>query len=122
MSSMKDLLIDSAIGKMLNVVTSYGKVIDKEETELNKDSLKVVYLEEEQYGELLEGMEVEGVKNFQYMMLHRSGVIKYHPDESKWGVPTGIQELNDLIAGLNVGQIPDNMYVKYEDRDNILSL
>ena len=117
MSSMKDLLIDSAIGKMLNVVTSYGKVIDKEETELNKDSLKVLYLEEEQYGELLEGMEVEGVKNFQYMMLHRSGVIKYHPDESKWGVPTGIQELNDLIAGLNVGQIPDNMYVKYEDRD-----
>ena len=117
MSSMKDLLIDSAIGKMLNVVTSYGKVIDKEETELNKDSLKAVYLEEEQYGELLESMEIEGVENFQYMMLHRSGVIKYHPDESKWGTPTGIQELNDLIAGLNVGRIPENMYTKYEDRD-----
>ena len=117
MSSMKDLLIDSAIGKMLNVVTSYGKVIDKEETELNKDALKVTYLEPEQYGELLEGMEVEGVENFQYMMLHRSGVIKYHPDESKWGVPTGITELNDLIAGLNVGRIPENMYTKYEDRD-----
>lgn len=117
MSSMKELLIDSAIGKMLNVVTSYGKVIDKEESELNANSLKVVYLEPEQYGELLEGMEVEGVKNFQYMMLHRSGVIKYHPDESKWNLPTGIQELNDLIAGLNVGQIPENMYTKYQDKD-----
>ena len=117
MSSMKELLINSAIGKMLNVVTSYGKVIDKEETELNENTLKATYLEPEQYGELLEGMEVEGVDNFQYMMLHRSGVIKYHPDESKWGVPTGISELNDLIAGLNVGQIPENMYTEYQDRD-----
>lgn len=116
MSSMKDLLIDSAIGKMLNVVTSYGKVIDKEETELNENTLKAVYLEPEQYGELLEGMEVEGVENFQYMMLHRSGVVKYHPDESKCGLPTGIAELNDLIAGLNIGQIPENMYIKYEDK------
>ena len=116
MSSMKELLIDSAIGKMLNVVTSYGKVIDKEESELNEGSLKVLYLEPEEYGELFAGMEIEGVSNFQYMMLHRSGVIKYHPDESKWNSPTGISELNDLIAGLNIGQYPENMYTEYEDK------
>lgn len=117
MSSMKELLIDSAIGKMLNVVTSYGKVIDKEESELNQGTSKNNYLEPEQYGALFEGIAVEGVENFQYMMLHRSGIIKYHPDESKEGLPTGIQELNDLIAGLNVGQFPENMYTKYRDSD-----
>jgi len=118
MSSMKELLIDSAIGKMLNVVTSYGKVIDKEETELNQGNIgSPIYLEVEQYGEMFAGMEIEGVDNFQYMMLHRSGVVKYHPDESKQGLPTGIQELNDLIAGLNVGKIPENMYTKYRDSD-----
>ena len=117
MSSMKELLIDAAIGKMLNVVTSYGKVIDKEETDLNEGALKAIYLEPEQYGELFEGIEVDGVDNFQYMMLHRSGVIKYHPDRSKEGLPTGIEELNDLIAGLNVGQIPENMYTEYQDRE-----
>ena len=118
MSSMKELLIDSAIGKMLNVVTSYGKVIDKEETELNENEVsKNKYLETEQYAELFEGIEVDGVENFQYMMLHRSGVIKYHPDETKQGLPTGISELNDLIAGLNVGKFPDNMYTKYRDSD-----
>ena len=118
MSSMKELLIDSAIGKMLNVVTSYGKVIDKEETELNENEVsKNKYLEPEQYAELFEGIEVDGVENFQYMMLHRSGVIKYHPDESKQGTPTGITELNDLIAGLNVGRLPENMYTKYYDNN-----
>ena len=117
MSSMKELLIDSARGKMLNVVTSYGKVIDKEETEFNKTKTSVSFLEPEEYGELLEGIEVEGVENFYYMMLHRSGVIRYHQDESRWGLPTGIQELNDLIAGLNVGQIPENMYLTYQDED-----
>lgn len=117
MSSMKELLIDSAIGKMLNVVTSYGKVIDKEESELNQGTSKNNYLEPEQYGALFEGIAVEGVENFQYMMLHRSGIIKYHPDESKEGLPTGIQELNDLIAGLNVGHFPENMYTKYRDSD-----
>ncbi len=118
MSSMKELLIDSAIGKMLNVVTSYGKVIDKEESELNQGNIgSPTYLEAEEYGEMFAGMEIEGVDNFQYMMLHRSGVIKYHPDESKQGLPSGIQELNDLIAGLNVGQIPENMYSKYRDSD-----
>ena len=76
MSSMKELLIDSARGKMLNVVTSYGKVIDKEETEFNKTKTSVSFLEPEEYGELLEGIEVEGVENFYYMMLHRSGVIR----------------------------------------------
>ena len=118
MSSMKELLIDSAIGKMLNVVTSYGKVIDKEESELNQGNIgSPIYLEVEQYGEMFAGMEIEGVDNFQYMMLHRSGVVKYHPDASTEGLPTGIQELNDLIAGLNVGKFPDNMYTKYRDSD-----
>lgn len=102
---------------MLNVVTSYGKVIDKEETEFNKTKTSVSFLEPEEYGELLEGIEVEGVENFYYMMLHRSGVIRYHQDKSRWGLPTGIQELNDLFAGLNVGQIPENMYLTYQDED-----
>ena len=111
MSSMKELLIDSAYGKMLNVITSYGKLIDKaeENTEVGKQ------LTAEEYSAVVSDMTIDGVEHFQYQVLSRSGIIVLHSDETQNGKPNKVAEITDIIASVAKGKIPDNLCSVYVD-------
>lgn len=52
-SYVKDLVIDSAYGKMLNMATSYGKLIDKEEENINDGIKQYTSLTTEQFTTIL---------------------------------------------------------------------
>ncbi len=112
---VEDLLVESYYGKMLNVATSYGKMIDSEEAELDL-VLKKETLSKEQYDKIFEGIEIDGIENFQYYVVHRAGLIKYHTDETQIDKPNQIEAIRDICAGMNVGKIPDNLCVDYEDK------
>lgn len=111
---VEDLLVESYYGKMLNVATSYGKMIDSEEAELDM-VLKKETLSKEQYDEIFEGIEIDGIENFQYYIVHRAGVIKYHTDETQIDKPNRIDAIRDICAGMNVGKVPSNLCVEYEE-------
>lgn len=111
MSSMKELLIDSAYGKMLNVITSYGKLIDKAEE--NTDEGKNLTAEE--YSAVISDISIDGVENFQYMVLAKSGMVVLHSDETKNGKPNKVPEIMDIIASVAKGKIPDNLCSVYVD-------
>lgn len=113
-SRVEDLLVESYYGKMLNVATSYGKMIDSEEAELDL-VFKKETLSKEQYDKIFDGIEIDGIENFQYYVVHRAGVIKYHTDETQIDKPNRIEAIRDVCAGMNVGQIPSNLCVEYED-------
>lgn len=112
---VEDLLVESYYGKMLNVATSYGKMIDSEEAELDL-LLHKETLSAEQYDKIFEGIEIDGIENFQYYVVHRAGVIKYHTDETQINKPNQIEAIRDICAGMNVGKVPDNLCVEYEDK------
>ncbi len=111
---VEDLLVESYYGKMLNVATSYGKMIDSEEAELDL-VLKKETLSTEQYDKIFEGIEIDGIENFQYYVVHRAGIIKYHADETQINKPNQIEAIRDICAGMNVGQVPSNLCVEYEE-------
>ncbi len=111
---VEDLLVESYYGKMLNVATSYGKMIDSEEAELDL-VLKKETLSTEQYDKIFEGIEIDGIENFQYYVVHRAGIIKYHADETQINKPNQIEAIRDICAGMNVGKVPSNLCVEYEE-------
>lgn len=111
---VEDLLVESYYGKMLNVATSYGKMIDNEEAELDM-VLKKETLSKEQYDKIFEGIEIDGIEDFQYYVVHRAGIIKYHADETQIDKPNRIEAIRDICAGMNVGKVPSNLCVEYED-------
>lgn len=114
LTRVEELLIESYYGKMLNVATSYGKMIDSEEAELDL-VLKKETLSKEQYDKIFEGIEIDGIKNFQYYVVHRAGLIKYHKDETQIDKPNRIEAIRDICAGMNVGKVPSNLCVEYEE-------
>lgn len=115
---MRDLVIDSAYGKMLNTITSYGKMIDVEEAKI-QDEIAIKQeknmLTAEQYGSILGDMEIEGVDSFYCYVLSQSGMIRYHTDESKIGKPNTVSVITSFISEMNRGVIPDNLCMEYEE-------
>jgi len=114
-SNVQELLIESAYGKMLNVATSYGKIVDKEEEPL--DTLyKKEALTAEQLGAIFDGMEINGMESFTYYAVNKSGIISYHTDPARIGKPNTNKVIRDLCAKINRGVIPDNMCAEYEEK------
>ena len=114
---VKDLVIHSAYGKMLNMATSYGKLIDKEEEYLN-DGIRQNSLSTEQFTEILGGMEITGLDNFYYYVVDRSGIIRYHTDETKIGKPNTVRIITSVIGNISKGVIPDNLCMEYDDEES----
>lgn len=113
-SYVKDLVIDSAYGKMLNMATSYGKLIDKEEENLF-DGVKINSLSTEQYTAILDGMEITGLEDFYYYVVDKSGIIRYHADPSLIGKPNTNRTITEVVGGIAKGNIPDNLCMEYEE-------
>jgi len=114
-SNVRELLVESAYGKMLNVATSYGKIVDKEEEPL--DTLyKKEALTAEQLGAIFDGMEINGMDSFSYYTVNKSGIISYHVDPTRIGKPNTNKMIRDLCAKINRGVIPDNMCAEYEEK------
>jgi len=118
MNSMKDLVIDSAYGKMLNTVTSYGKLVDVKEQAAqpqNKINSKPIQLSAEEYGEILKDFSLEGVNSYYYYVTNGSGIIEYHTDASKIKKPVRNSVLSDLLGKLARGVVPDNLCMEFEE-------
>lgn len=105
--STKSLIIDSALGKMLNVATSYGKIIESEEGEEAITS--------EQYTEMLSELKVEGISSASCYVLNKSGIIVYHPNAELIGKPNKNKLLTNVISELAKGHIPENLCLEYQD-------
>ncbi len=112
-SYVKDMLIDSAYGKMLNMATSYGRLIDQEEAKLDH-TISRKYLSTEQFDAILSEMEITGLDEFECIVVHRTGVIAYHPDQTQVGKPIKIDIVTDVVASINQGTILENMCAEYE--------
>ena len=117
MNYIESLVIDSAYGKMLNTVTSYGKMVDVAEEAIQDPqsiSQKKATLTAEGYKEILKDIEIEGVDSYYYFVLDKSGIIRYHSDESQIGKPNTVRIINQLLADFNVGQVSENLCMEYE--------
>lgn len=114
-SNVRELLVESAYGKMLNVATSYGKIVDKEE-----EPLDTVYKKEaltaEQLAAIFDGMEINGMDSFSYYMVNKSGIISYHVDPERIGKPNTNKVIRDICAKINRGVQPDNLCTEYEEK------
>ena len=113
-SYVKGLVIDSAYGKMLNMATSYGKLIDKEEKDLD-DGIHQTLLTTEQYTEILGEMKITGLENFYCYIVSKSGIIRYHPDESLIGKPNKIKAITEVVGAIAKGHVPDELCIEYEE-------
>lgn len=113
-TNVRELLVDSAYGKMLNVASSYGKLVDKEEEALDP-SVRTSRITTEQLTEILGGMEITGLDEFFYYVVDKDGIVRYHVDESMIGKPNKIKVITGITASLNKGVIPDNLCMEYED-------
>jgi len=104
-SYMRNLVVDSAYGKMLNIATSYGTIVDKEEG----DSA----METEGYEAILKDVKVDGVESSYCYVIDKNGIIKYHEDSSKIGKPNSNKVITELLGNLNRGVVPDNLCAEY---------
>lgn len=106
---VSDLIINNAYDKMLNIVNSYGYLVSQEENVTGK------VLTYDEYEQILDGVHLEDVENSYCYVLHRAGVIQYHPDESKVSKPNKIPELMQVVADLNIGKVPESKCCEYEE-------
>ncbi len=114
-SVTKDLMVDSALGKMLNLATSYGKIVESKETDANLDARGALTTEE--YTQILQDAKVDDVASSYCFMLNKSGITVYHSDPTKIGKPNNIPIITELMAGINKGIVPDNLTTEYIDED-----
>ncbi|MBR2408418.1 MAG: methyl-accepting chemotaxis protein [Lachnospiraceae bacterium] len=118
MNYIESLVIDSAYGKMLNTITSYGKMIDVAEQKIqDDDSIKQEkeLLSADEYKALLSDMVIEGVDSYYYYVINKSGIILYHTDEAKIGKPNTNSVIASFLSEMNRGVIPDNLCVEFEE-------
>lgn len=109
-SYTKKLLIDSAYAKMTNIVNSYGASVDRAETD-NEGKI----LDAAGYEAILSGLKVDGSESSYCYVIDKNGLIKYHVDSSKNGMPNRNEVITSLIGSLNKGVVPDNLCAEYEE-------
>lgn len=103
----KTLVVDSAYGKMLNIVTSYGTLVDKSE---NGKALK-----NEEYPELLSDVTLDGINSAKCYLVSKSGIIAYDPNPEEVGKPNRNEVITKVVGDINKGKVPDNLCVEYKD-------
>ncbi len=108
-SYSRTLVVDSAYGKMLNVVTSYGMLVDKSE---DGDYKK---LSNEEYAELLQDVTIEGISSANCFLVDKNGLIKYHADADRIGKPNKNKIITSVVGLINKGKRPDNLCTEYDD-------
>lgn len=110
-SYSRGLIVDASYGKMTNIVSSYGSVLSKSEEENKNKPLK-----SEEYAAVLDGLQVEGLDSSYCFVVEKSGIIRYHKDESMIGKPNKNKVITDVVAQLNKGTIYEgNMCLEYEE-------
>lgn len=107
----KTLVVDSAYGKMLNIVTSYGTLVDKSE---NGKAIKA-----EEYEELIGDVSLEDIESAKCFLVAKSGIIAYHHDPEMIGKPNKNKIITKVVADINKGKVPDNLCVEYEDEKGV---
>lgn len=113
-TNVEELLVESYYGKMLSVATSYGKMIDSKEENLDLE-LRKETLTTEDYDKIFDGIAIDGIEDFQYYVVHKAGAIKYHTDATQIGKPNRIEAIRDICTAMNIGKIADNTCIQYEE-------
>ncbi|MCQ2507144.1 MAG: methyl-accepting chemotaxis protein [Lachnospiraceae bacterium] len=107
----KTLVVDSAYGKMLNIVTSYGTLVDKSE---DGKALKT-----EEYEELLAEVTLDDISSAKCFLVSKSGIIAYHHDADMVGKPNKNKVITQVVADINKGKVPDNLCIEYDDEKGV---
>ena len=103
----KDLVVDSAYGKMLNVVSSYGAIVDKEENGKKLTS--------EEYEALLNDVSLDGVASSNCFLVSKDGIVMYHSDPDMIGKPNKVDPIKKVTAGITKGIIPESLCTEYDE-------
>ena len=115
-SYARGLIVDASYGKMNNIVSSYGSVVGLAEEDNNKKSLKP-----EEYAATLADLKVDGAPNSYCYVVDKSGIVKYHMDESMIGKPNKNKEIQAISAQFNKGTIREgNSTLEYEENGEIM--
>ncbi len=109
-SYTKNLLVDASYAKMTNVVNSYGALIDRAETDNNAKVLPT-----EDYTEFLDGLQVDGSPSSYCFIVDKNGLVKYHIDEKRIGMPNKNKVITEIIGQLSKGVKPENLCLEYEE-------
>ena len=107
----KTLVVDSVYGKMLNIVTSYGTLVDKSENG------KAITADE--YGELLADVTLEDISSAKCFLVAKSGIIAYSPEPDNIGKPNKNKVITQVVANINKGKVPDNLCIEYDDENGV---
>ncbi len=105
-NNTKNMVIDSSLGQMLNIATSYGNIVDNAE--------QGEILTNEEYAAILSELKIDDIKSSYCILLNKSGIITYHTDASQLGKPNKIPFITDLIGSMSKGVIPDNLSASFE--------
>ena len=109
-NNTKNMVIDSSLGQMLNIATSYGTIVDNEENKAGTGKP----LANEEYAAILSDLKIDDIKSSYCILLNKSGIITYHSDPAQVGKPNKIPFITDLIASIGKGIIPDNLSSSFE--------
>lgn len=110
-SNTKSMVVDSSLGQMLNIATSYGTIVDNAET---ADPSNTKPLANEEYAALLSELKIDDMESAYCILLNKSGIITYHSDPSMIGKPNKIPFITDLVASIGKGIIPENLCDSFE--------
>ena len=105
------MVVDSSLGQMMNIATSYGTIVDNAEKE---DPNNTKPLSNEAYAELLTDLKIDDIESAYCILLNKSGIITYHSDPSMVGKPNKIPFIRDLAASIGKGIIPENLSASFE--------
>lgn len=110
-SYTKGLIIDAAYGKMINIVSSYGAIVSTAEEANNNKAITT-----EEYREILQNAQIDGVKGSQCYVINVSGIISYHSDESMINKPNKNKAMKEVIAGMTKGVVREGAQcLEYEE-------
>jgi len=109
LGNTQEMVVNSSVGQMLNIATSYGNIVDSAE--------KGELLENDQYAELLSDLKIDSMESSYCFLLNKSGIITYHSDASQIGKPNRIPFITELIGQINRGVVPETLTASYEDED-----
>ena len=95
---------------MDDMTSAYGRVLDQ------NINISVMYLYADRLENLVGGVGLEGMNSSYFYVTDADGTILYHPDQSKIGTTAESSVVQNVVAQLDKGNIPDPAVKQYKYR------